>query len=259
MLLRRITEHIKAQNWTAVALDFVIVVVGVFIGIQVSNWNDARGETRQEREILASVAEDLTLDRAELEAGLSFLRTSISASNYALEAIGENRVETLFMPAQSAPGLGISSEVVNVPTAPEPKGEATDRLWSSTVVAYYPSASLAAYETLVNTGKLGIIKDADLVQDLQNYRQLWVGLDEGHAGTYRPLRNDVLSVGRQFGLTPFTVMPEEQFLQMLAENDELRAALQSQLEYKVLHYWQIVELEHAANALLLKLDELGIH
>lgn len=42
MLLRRITEHIKAQNWTAVVLDFLIVVVGVFIGIQVSNWNDVR-------------------------------------------------------------------------------------------------------------------------------------------------------------------------------------------------------------------------
>lgn len=42
MLLRRIIEHVKAQNWTAIAIDFVIVVVGVFIGIQVSNWNDAR-------------------------------------------------------------------------------------------------------------------------------------------------------------------------------------------------------------------------
>ena len=26
MLLRRITEHVKAQNWFAVALDFLIVV-----------------------------------------------------------------------------------------------------------------------------------------------------------------------------------------------------------------------------------------
>lgn len=42
MLLRRVIEHVKAQNWTAVALDFVIVVVGVFISIQVANWNDAR-------------------------------------------------------------------------------------------------------------------------------------------------------------------------------------------------------------------------
>ena len=29
MILRRITEHVKAQNWFAVAIDFVIVVVGV--------------------------------------------------------------------------------------------------------------------------------------------------------------------------------------------------------------------------------------
>ena len=46
MRLRRINEHVKTQNWFAVGLDFVIVVVGVFIGIQVSNWNEARGDQR---------------------------------------------------------------------------------------------------------------------------------------------------------------------------------------------------------------------
>lgn len=30
----------KTQNWFAVGLDFVIVVFGVVIGIQVANWND---------------------------------------------------------------------------------------------------------------------------------------------------------------------------------------------------------------------------
>ena len=42
MRLRRIIEHLAAQHWTAVWIDSVIVVVGVFIGIQVSNWNQAR-------------------------------------------------------------------------------------------------------------------------------------------------------------------------------------------------------------------------
>lgn len=42
MLLRRLTQHLEDQNWFAVGLDFVIVVVGVFIGIQVANWNDIR-------------------------------------------------------------------------------------------------------------------------------------------------------------------------------------------------------------------------
>ena len=40
MLLRRISTHVTEQNWFAVGIDFVIVVVGVFIGIEVANWND---------------------------------------------------------------------------------------------------------------------------------------------------------------------------------------------------------------------------
>ena len=47
MILRRVAEHVKAQNWFAVAIDFVIVVVGVFIGIQVSNWNEAAWRPRK--------------------------------------------------------------------------------------------------------------------------------------------------------------------------------------------------------------------
>ncbi len=59
MLLRRVIEHVKAQNWTAVALDFVIVVVGVFIGIQVANWNDLRAAKERKDEIIAALIEDL--------------------------------------------------------------------------------------------------------------------------------------------------------------------------------------------------------
>lgn len=49
MILRRITEHVKAQNWFAVGIDFVIVVVGVFIGLQVQQWADAQRQGRLER------------------------------------------------------------------------------------------------------------------------------------------------------------------------------------------------------------------
>ncbi len=56
MILRRITEHVKTQNWFAVGLDFVIVVVGVFIGIQVANWNESRIALLEEQAILARLA-----------------------------------------------------------------------------------------------------------------------------------------------------------------------------------------------------------
>ena len=45
MLLRRITEHVKTQNWTAVAIDFVIVVVGVFGFIPAQGRQSASGST----------------------------------------------------------------------------------------------------------------------------------------------------------------------------------------------------------------------
>lgn len=32
MLFRRISKHVKDQNWIAVGIDFLIVVFGVWIG-----------------------------------------------------------------------------------------------------------------------------------------------------------------------------------------------------------------------------------
>ncbi len=68
MLLRRVIEHVKAQNWTAVALDFVIVVVGVFIGIQVSNWNAARIAEVQAEDLLQRMIEEAEDARADMAA-----------------------------------------------------------------------------------------------------------------------------------------------------------------------------------------------
>jgi hypothetical protein len=55
MILRRVIEHVRDRNWFAVGIDFLIVVTGVFIGIQVVNWNDAR----REQQVLAASLENL--------------------------------------------------------------------------------------------------------------------------------------------------------------------------------------------------------
>jgi hypothetical protein len=59
MILRRIREHIVHHNWFAVAVDFVIVVLGVFVGIQASNWNQARINHQLAREYRAMLRDDL--------------------------------------------------------------------------------------------------------------------------------------------------------------------------------------------------------
>jgi hypothetical protein len=60
MLLRRVIEHVRTQNWTAITLDFVIVVVGVVIGIQVANWNQARVEQRELSASLSNLAQEIS-------------------------------------------------------------------------------------------------------------------------------------------------------------------------------------------------------
>jgi hypothetical protein len=39
MILRRLTKHVKDQNWFAVGLDFFIVVAGILIAFQITNWS----------------------------------------------------------------------------------------------------------------------------------------------------------------------------------------------------------------------------
>ena len=58
MLLRRITKHVKDQNWFAVGIDFAIVVVGVFMGLQVANWNEARTDMQRSADLKLRLVQD---------------------------------------------------------------------------------------------------------------------------------------------------------------------------------------------------------
>lgn len=42
MILRRLTTNLRTQNWTTIAIELCIVIIGVFVGNMVSNWNQAR-------------------------------------------------------------------------------------------------------------------------------------------------------------------------------------------------------------------------
>lgn len=59
MILRRIREHVVHHNWFAVAIDLAIVVIGVFLGIQASNWNQGRLDRQQAREYRSMLQSDL--------------------------------------------------------------------------------------------------------------------------------------------------------------------------------------------------------
>ena len=95
MILRRLTKHVKDQNWFAVALDFLIVILGVFIGLQVNNWNADREARNGERRYLERLREDVAGSIEQNEWRLSFMERQDRYSALALE-----RMETCTMPPE---------------------------------------------------------------------------------------------------------------------------------------------------------------
>lgn len=91
MLLRRVTEHVKDQNWFAVGIDLVIVVLGVFIGIQVSNWNEDR-VTRQKAEVFTErLTQDLRKEAWGYESLISYNRQTNANQRRVLQSLAGER------------------------------------------------------------------------------------------------------------------------------------------------------------------------
>lgn len=67
MILRRLSAHLRAQNWTAIAVEFVLVVLGVFFGILAANWNLERVERQETGRLLSQLDTELALFITSLE------------------------------------------------------------------------------------------------------------------------------------------------------------------------------------------------
>jgi DNA-binding transcriptional regulator of glucitol operon len=84
MSLRRVVEHLKHQHWTAILIYLVIVVLGVFIGIQVSNWNAER-ETRQKAAVFTGrLRADLRVEAWAYECLIEYNRDILASAARAL-------------------------------------------------------------------------------------------------------------------------------------------------------------------------------
>lgn len=84
MLLRRVIDHVREQNWTAVGIDFVIVVVGVVIGIEVANWNEERQLAAQERSYLGQLRDEILGNHGVVDLRMRYNGEVVAAGDRAL-------------------------------------------------------------------------------------------------------------------------------------------------------------------------------
>jgi hypothetical protein len=59
MLLRSLTKHIKEQNWFAVFIDFFIVLLGILLAFQITEWSAQQLEKRDLKVALERLHEEI--------------------------------------------------------------------------------------------------------------------------------------------------------------------------------------------------------
>lgn len=59
MIFKRAVARLRAQDWVAISIELAIVIVGVFIGTWVANWNQQRQLENQARQMLLQLQPEL--------------------------------------------------------------------------------------------------------------------------------------------------------------------------------------------------------
>ena len=147
MILRRLSQSLKDQNWTAIWIEFVLLVAGVFLGIQVSNWNAERVDASRATAYLERIRNDINADLNNYHDRLRFW-SDVSA--------------------YGAKGL-VYAET----------GDAKSATQWDLLLAYFQSSQVAefyttdsTFEELKSAGELGLIKDTRFRDSLAQYYAL---------------------------------------------------------------------------------------
>ncbi len=92
MIFRRIKAHIEKENWFAVALDFVIVVVGILLAFQITNWSDARADRAQEQILLTRFKSDFEAIKLRLEKSTNGYKEFLKSTEFVYEMIEDRKL-----------------------------------------------------------------------------------------------------------------------------------------------------------------------
>ena len=137
-------KHVTDENWFVVGLEMVVVVLGIIIGLQFSNWNEQRLELVKGQSYLNRIADELEQDIRFFNGVLRSNERSIENAQFLLEtAENEDLVRedpTRFITSIASVGASI---VVNV--------------------------NNNTFEEIKFSGKLEIIEDEELRAQIADY------------------------------------------------------------------------------------------
>jgi len=141
--LQRLSRHLQEQNWFAVGLEILIVVISIFLGFQVTAGYESRKNLRTESIYLEELREDF-------------------AANRALEDETLQRITTILPRIQ---GL-LEQSALDQPTwSVKELNEAFSSLWQ--MPTFYSTDR--AYDNILGSGELKLLRSRPLKKEISEY------------------------------------------------------------------------------------------
>ena len=92
MILKRLRQAFATRNWNTALLEITVLVIGIFLGLQVDDWNEARKHRQEETVYLNKLSDDLTVMQAALVIKVDRHDESIQKMTAALHALEDCRI-----------------------------------------------------------------------------------------------------------------------------------------------------------------------
>lgn len=240
MLLRRFLTHFRKQDGLAIVLDFIIVVVGIFVGLQVNQWNEDRKDGVLEQQYLASLKQDFQSDIEELDKAA---------------ALAEMRSRLLRLIHDA-----VDSGVVN--------GDPNEFIWAvfNSLLLNYPSYTRTTINDLMSTGNLQLIKNAETKRRIASYyreiayREQWMPNWRAMQIALEHTMPDLLDFNIRIALQEpyregppyriqafgFDEVTAEQILENISNHADADGKIRNMTRIQDLHYQNLVDIRAIA-------------
>lgn len=242
--LARIAQRLRAHDWFAAAIEVAIVVLGIFLGFQVTQWNEQRQNRAREVSLMLNVARDLREDVKDMDETIRVAASRMAALDYLLRLAGN------WNPPREFPSSRSTMKVEQVPPFDPKSGYS---IGMETFIFSFYDGNRFAYDALVNAGPT-VVSDREQLREIAQYHAFADLLVESERGM-REHRLFLIEAMQAEGISAVGGASIDRVAAIVRGRPSLRAAIENYWYYANRQIFLTRQLSRDASALADKIEQ----
>ncbi len=144
MIIKRMAQAIRRQDWFAVFVEILVVIVGLMLAFQLDRWWEQRGDHAQEAQYIARLLVDIEADIESLEYAVELQSMRLELATLLMDVVGDPEL-AMRRPLEFLGAIVQSSYL------------------------YTPVLTTHTFEDMRSTGNIRLLRDTDIKNLLYDY------------------------------------------------------------------------------------------